>query len=621
MLSASVGAVEYTEERAPCIDRNPLRNAYFGDLHVHTVRSFDAYQNGTRTTPQDSYDFARGKPIGIPPYDADGKPFKEVQLDRPLDFLAVTDHAEYFGEVSLCTSPDSPVYNEPSCVGLRKTGVQLRPEFASMILARAPARINAVCGEDGERCKEVAKSVWKDMQEIAEAAYDRSSGCSFTSFIGYEYTATTDASNLHRNVIFRNANVPDYAVSYLEAPKPRLLWESLNETCNEGMKGCEVMAIPHNSNLSNGRMFNAIALENMDEAKAQAALRQRIEPLVELIQHKANSECANGLSGLLGEPDELCEFEQVRQIGFTPELHADATQDLQVLPINDCNGKTGAQGMVNQGCVSNTDFVRGALLLGIAEQQKFGVNPLKFGFIGSTDTHLSNAGDARETTWNGHIGYETQLESRLGVGFMATNRLGNPGGLAGVWAEENSRDAIFDAMKRREAFSTSGPRIRPRFFAGWDFPANACEQHDIVAIGYDKGVPMGADLTAAKGQSAPMFIAMAARDPARWAKPLQRLQIIKGWLAENGERHYKVFDVAKSKEAQGTGSLCAVFTDPEFDAKAMAYYYLRAVEVPSVRWDTAQCKAAGDSAPEACAKVGENMIQEMAWSSPIWFTP
>ncbi len=626
-LSLNAQAADYSEEREPCANRSDTKNAFFGDLHVHTKRSFDAFQNGNRTLPKDAYAFGQGEPVDIPPYDEDGKG-NTIEIDRPLDFMAVTDHSEFFGETYTCTTEDAEGYEAESCVRVRQTGTALQQDFSNALTDREPKRPEGVCESSDGGCKPIAKSVWQEMKDEAEKAYDRTSACTFTTFLGYEFTATTDASNLHRNVIFRNANVPDYAVSYIDAPKPELLWEALKETCTDGLEGCDVMAIPHNSNLSNGRMFAPIPGET-EAASELAQLRIATEPIVEIIQHKANSECGNGLIGMIGAVDELCDFEQVRYVGgghdIDPEIISTTLPGQQLPPVTDCadpeTQNTPAFGMVNHGCVSTNDFARGALALGLEEEDRLGVNPFQFGLIGSTDTHLSNPGDVREATWNGHLGYETRLETRLGLGFMPSNRLGNPGGLAGVWAEENSRDSIFDAMKRKEVFATSGPRIRPRLFAAKEFDADMCSKVDRIERAYETGVPMGGTLDATQTAGKISFLAIALRDPADFAVPLQKIQIIKGWLGRGGQKKYEVFDVASAENENGATELCAVFEDPSFYTNQRAYYYLRAVEVPTKRWDTIQCNAAGDAAPDVCEEVGDNTIHEMAWTSPIWYAP
>lgn len=627
VLPMGLHALQYTEDRQPCADRSPLRNPYFGDLHVHTSRSFDAVSAGTRATPRDAYDFARGREIGIPPFDADGKPFKSVRIDRPLDFMAVTDHAEFLGETGICTTKGSTGYNAQACENVRPGGHADARGFPAAITHQTPARSVELCGEEGNGCAAMAGVVWQETQAEAENAYDRSARCSFTAFIGYEYSATPGGSNLHRNVIFRNDKVPPRPISYLDEPDPVAMLRALNQACGKDVAGCQFVSIPHNSNLSNGKMFPPIA-GNGEEAKSSARLRANGEPIMEIIQHKGSSECANGLSATVGGPDELCDMEQVRQMGGGNELDMARLKEIfgvEFPPVTDCEDPHTRNiqgfGTANKGCISSYDFARGALLLGLSEEKRLGVNPYHFGFIGSTDTHLGTGGNVRESNWTGHLGYETKLEQRLSLGFMPSNRLGNPGGLAGVWAEENSRDAIFDSFKRKEVFATSGPRIRPRFFASSRFDSSLCADPDRIKKAYQLGVPMGGDLGRDSLQGRPRFLALASRDNADWSVPLQKIQVVKGWLTGEGEKRFKVFDVVQADRTEGATELCTVFEDPEFAPDQSAYYYMRVVEMPSKRWDAQQCQNAGTDTPEACKDVGKNLIQEMAWTSPIWYRP
>ncbi len=615
--------VVYSEEREPCADRNPTRNAYFGDLHVHTRYSFDAFGNGNRTFPEDAYAFAKGEPVDFPPYDENGNPAKRVRIDRPLDFVAVTDHAETMGEMAICSDEMHPGYSTPRCVTARTPGIEAPFAFIALSFSPKPERMLEVCGGTVEGCELASRSRWAEIRAATDAAYDRTSACTFTSLHGYEHTPTPLATNLHRNVIFRNSKVPESVVSMVEAPQEHMLWEQLDAQCLQGIPGCDVLAIPHNSNLSNGRMFRRVETGTLEGDRDRAKLRSIVEPLMEIFQHKAASECSSeSLEGLLGTPDELCNFEEVRRLG-TPYSSSVEIEGMQLESgvVEDCKGEVGNGGMGNGGCVASTDFLRGALGLGLQEQERLGVNPFKLGVIASTDTHLSNPGDVREATWNGHLGYEVSLAQRLNDGLMPSNRKGNAGGLAGVWAVENSRDAIFDALESREAFGTSGPRIRPRLFGGWEYPEDACESRDLPALGYAGGVPMGGDLPARAGKGAPRLIATAMRDAGMDSAPLERLQVVKGWLDAEGQAHFEVHDVAGAAGDAGHATLCSVFEDPNFDASRPAWYYLRVLEVPTKRWDTLQCEADGANAPEACTSVGTKWIRERAWSSPIWYAP
>jgi hypothetical protein len=406
----------------------------------------------------------------------------------------------------------------------------------TLLTSEDPEWNTKLCGEKGKSCEAAEQSGWHKILNAAERAYDRSAKCKFTTFIGYEYSGVKTGSNYHRNIIFRNANVPLSPVSYLDAPKDHVLWRTLDASCAGGISGCDYLAIPHNSNLSNGKLLTPdyASAENISAEKALAALRQKSEPLMEIFQHKGQSECINGGGDIDSALDELCEFEQVRKIGgSTTILEAE-------LITEECNDSPGDGGMIDTGCVSRNDYLRGALLTGLDEQQRLGVNPLKLGVIASTDTHESTPGAVDEQTWQGHVGREASLSKRLQKKVGLPYRLdGNPGGLAGVWAVENSRDAIFDALKRRETFGTSGPRIQPRFFAGWSYELNMCEENDFLERAYEGGTPMGGDLANPPDADAkPIFAAAALRDPE--GNLLQRLQLIKGWIDAKGGAHIEI---------------------------------------------------------------------------------
>ncbi|MCY3939980.1 MAG: DUF3604 domain-containing protein [Gammaproteobacteria bacterium] len=619
--------LRYTEEREPCANRNPYRNAYFGDLHVHTSYSYDARPLGVTTLPSDAYRFARGGEITLPPYAEGGETKTVRRIGPPLDFAAVTDHSEFFGELALCADPDSAAYASRSCDAIRKGG-----PTAILVLVRGlsrdiPERSQDICGEDGRRCLDAARTYWERTREMAEAAYDRSSSCGFTSFVAYEHSATHDNNSYHRNVIFRNDQVPELPISTFEAPTDQELFDLLTAECLEGVAGCDVLSIPHSSNLSSGALFTA-AVDGSDSGQGATVAAQRrnaLEPIVEIFQHKGSAECFNGLPGILGGPDELCDMEELRR--YYRGLPAEDN------PPPFCGeGETGMGASLNAGCVSGNDFYRGILLTGLQTGRRLGANPYKFGVIGSTDTHLSMSGDIDERGWRGHTVSETDLGERLTP--SPVHPIGlytNPGGLAGVWAVENSRDALFEALKRREVFGTTGPRIKPRFFGGWNYADGACAA--IAESGYAGGVPMGGDLPARPSGGAPRFIVAAERDQR--SAPLLRLQVVKGWIDESDRAHYKVFDVAGDPDSVGSidldagtwkgpghESLCAVFEDPEFDPGQSSYYYMRAVEAPSLRWSWRQClELPVDQRPAQCENSAPKVIRELAWASPIWYHP
>ena len=617
--------VTYTEQRQPCQQHNPLRNLLFGDLHFHTRHSWDAYGYHVRAAPRDSYAFARGGTLRLPPLDAGGKGTREVRLGRPLDFAAVTDHGEYLGEVRLCQIPGTKAYDSNSCKEFRKLGTAAVTAWGMRLIdPEGNKRLADICGADGAACKEAAGVVWKDIQHAAETAYDRTGKCSFVSLVGYEYTATPVVTNLHRNVIFRTNKVIPLPVTYYEEPNPWGLWDSLRKQCLDAGAGCDAVVIPHNMNWSNGTMFHPDqGGSKRPKAPAEAAaLRLRMEPLMEMFQHKGDMECQNGLSGM-GANDPLCEFEKLR-----------------FPPLADCEDGTGWGAVQDSGCISRLDYVRGIYLRGLTEQRKLGKNPYRLGIIGSTDSHNGAPGNTGEKGWMGHVGTSDDTpDKRLGEGNMTHRGLvNNPGGLAAVWAVERSRDAIFEALRRREVYATSGTRIRVRFFGGWELPDDLCQSADLARVGYTRGVAMGGVLGARPGgASSPWFVLQAEHDAGTTARPgvlLQQAHIVKGWIDAKGKTHLKVFTVAgypqngaaaDAKTCKNTGkgarTLCAVWQDPSFDPGQRAFYYARVVENPTCRWSSWDCLALPEAKrPKGCAdKDVQKVIQERAWTSAIWY--
>ncbi len=623
-------SVNYTEERAPCLDYTPLRQPLFGDLHVHTSYSFDAAANSIGATPEDAHRFAQGQPIDFWPLDEHGEPAGKFAIDRPLDFLAVTDHGEFLGERAICRTPGSPRYDTPYCVAFRQDERQGMVMLGQVIGTENPVRVAEVCGDDGELCLAAARTPWKRIVEAAEAAYDRTEQCAFTSFVGYEYTGTPGISNYHRNVIFRNGNVPELPVSYIDAPLDSELWRQLDRVCR-AEDGCAYLTIPHNTNLANGRMAPYMGMAaSLDNRRGYASLRLEREPIIEIFQHKGASECINGLASVLGAPDELCDVEAVRVLGRLETYAAATNVDGELvmgqasLVTEECGNAVGELGMLGAGCVDETDFVRSALLVGLQEERATGLNPIKLGIIAATDTHAATPGAVDESDYRGAVSGEMTPAERLQPGILTSGPEGNPGGLAGVWAVENSRDAIFAAMQRREVFGTSGPRIAPRFFGGWDYAEDLCADDGLVEEGYAGGVPMGGDLGAMPASGAhPRFIALAARDSAASAAPLGELQLVKGWIDGENQMHTLVRSIASSGAgASGADTLCAVVSDADFDAGQSAYYYLRVVAMPTRRWSAYDCDRLGAAAPAVCSdgSLADTTV-EMAWTSPIWYRP
>ena len=597
--------------------------ALFGDLHVHTRYSFDAAANSTGATPEDAHRYARGEEIPIFPINQQGVAIGRTKIDRPLDFLAVTDHGEFLGERALCRSSTSPVYETQFCQSYRADERQGMVMLSTVITTETPQRIPEICGVNGDLCRDYAQSPWEDIQAVSNNANEP---CEFTSFIAYEYTGTPGVSNYHRNVIFRNQSVPKLPVSYIDAPIDSKLWSELDKHCT-AEDGCDYLTIPHNTNLANGRMAPYMQLEDsLDAKRGYAQVRLQREPIMEIFQHKGGSECINGLSTVFGAPDELCDVEAVRRLGetktySTPDNSAPGPQ-ISLITVSEVTeqcqpGEIGGNGMVGAGCVDATDFHRSALLVGLKEERAIGVNPIKLGVIASTDTHSANAGGAKESTWVGAVTGEATPQERLQPGLLTRGIDGNPGGLAGVWAMENTRDAIFDAMLRKEVFGTSGPRIRPRLFAGWDFNPDLCQHNDMIGRAYADGVPMGGDLVSSSEGRLPTFLAYAVKDPE--GAQLQALHLIKGWIDEDGSMNNEVISIVETE--LGADSLCGVYVDENFNPRQSAYYYLRAIEPPSPRWHTYDCRVIPeDQRPTVCTDDSyPSEIVEMAWTSPIWY--
>ncbi|MCX2981526.1 DUF3604 domain-containing protein [Halieaceae bacterium IMCC14734] len=648
LLSYPAAGFERTEDRLPCAHRSETKMALFGDLHVHTSYSFDSYISSQRNTPWDAYRYAKGEAITLS--DADGEQTLQAQLQRPLDFTGITDHAEFLGPINICTTDSSAAgYWFPYCV-LTRSNIYVLQLLAANYWASLGVLSET---NDGDReasfvcqmsdCDGAHNATWQLIQQAAEEHYDRSSDCSFTTFVAYEYTDAPGGKNLHRNVVFRNENVTATAISTYDTGSRNVpeLWSRLRAECLDDDVNCDVMAIPHNSNLSGGLMFPDPASEQ------EARDRLRLEPLFELIQHKAASECR--FDRLLGRglatEDELCDFEQAK------------SDNLTMLATVFGKVRTASAAPVGLDDFGRRNMVRNALKDGLALEQSSGINPFQMGFIGSTDTHSATPGGAEENNYVGHLG-------RRDAGYrnIQDHFFDNPGGLAVVWAEENSRDAIFDSMRERETYATSGTRPIVRFFAGDEIAVDACAQPDMIAQAYRDGVAMGGRL---EQPASPRFLISASKDPGSPGNPgndLQRIQIIKGWVDTGGTTHEHVFDVAGNAnngasvnpancEPVGSGheQLCRVWQDPQFNATESAFYYARVLENPSCRWSTLQCQAAGvnpfaaDCQTQADARTAEQrdagaigdvyskccldpaqepfyspVLQERAWTSPIW---
>ncbi|MGI9350658.1 MAG: DUF3604 domain-containing protein [Rhizobiaceae bacterium] len=577
------------------VPSNPLREAYFGETHMHTALSLDAYIGGTRLMPADAYRFAKGEPVKMP----DGS---TKQHKRPLDFATVTDHAEYIGEMYSTIFNDAPGHDNPDLQTLRTmTDLEQRQQwFLKYVLW--PNRSSSPKHPEFYAGPATTKSGWK---VIVDAAEEHNEPGKFTAMIGFEWSGAPNGANLHRNVIFRDNNVPNSVISYIDRNSEEGLWAWMHEQEAEGR---HLLAIPHNSNASKGRMFPDTDTSGAPIDLEYARTRAHFEPLVEMMQVKGNSE----VHRKFWAADEFANFE-----------NADSIQK-------------------NSGRIfKQRDFVRGGLKAGLRHEQNLGQNPFKYGFIGGTDNHNGLMADVAESGFIGAHGPEDGSVERRRTG----NVLGwidgkdlSIGSLAGVWATQNTRGAIFDAMKRKETFATSGPRIKVRMFAGVDLPENPANPDKMVTDGYSYGVPMGGDLTGVV--TAPVFTVYALKDPQ--GANLDRVQIIKGWVDENGDLNEKIVDVvwAGDRKIQENGKLPAVgntvdlktakFTndigavellgtwrDRDFNPQEGAFYYARVLEIPTPRWSTYD--AVRNNLP-----LLENVpatIQERAWTSPIWHKP
>ena len=578
---------------------NTERNAYFGDLHVHTMYSFDAFIFGTTSSPDDAYEFAKGGTI-IHPAGFD------MSLDTPLDFYGVSDHAFYLGVLRQMADPSTEISKHPAAAGMSTLGGSddRGAKFTAILQFMRSGRgleINDPV---------IRKDAWDDI--VASANRHNDPG-NFTAFVAYEYTASgADSGNLHRNVIFRDDIAPELPFSRLDSSNPEDLWAWMD---NNRANGIESLAIPHNSNGSNGSMFMLTDNAGRPIDDAYANLRMRNEPLVEITQVKGTSDTHPALS----PNDEWADFE-IMPFRIATSLYSEP----------------------------NGSYVRQAYLNGLKMQAEGGFNPYKLGVIGSSDTHNASYAGDEDDYWskvglrdaNGVLRGSVPLSEPRANGELYADTYFNTwgaAGLAGVWAEENTRAAIYDAFRRKETFGTSGTRMKVRFFAGNDLPE--LDDEDLIGKAYGGGVPMGGDLIA-NAAGIPSFIAWVAKDPN--SASLQRLQIIKGWV-EDGEAQEQVFDVACSdggsvdptshrcpdNEAQvnlldcsiseglGAAELKARWQDPSYDPDQHAIYYVRALENPTCRWSTWDAIRAGVAPrPDLPAT-----IQERIWSSPIWVTP
>jgi hypothetical protein len=589
-------------------------SVYFGDTHLHTGYSADAGMVGCTLTPEDALRFSRGELVtsshGLP-----------VQLPRPLDFVVVTDHAENLGLAPAIAESNAALLKSPWGKKIHDLAKSGTVEGAGMAFDMF---VQALTIDNIDPLKEFPKMGVTYWQRTTAAAEKYNEPGRFTAFIGYEWTSAPGGNNLHRNLIFRDGK--DKAdqilpLSAYDTQDPEKLWEWMADY--EKNTGGKLMAIAHNGNVSNGLMFDDVTLVSKKPLdKDYAERRMRWEPLYEVTQMKGDGEAHPALS----PNDEFADFETWDTGSFGP---VSKTRDM--LP---------------------REYAREAFKRGLAYEQKLGANPWKFGLVGSTDTH-TGLPTTQEDSFFGKVSllepsadpirFEEVIIGRPNPD--ATKRIHawrtSASGLAAVWSRENTREAIWDAMARKETYATTGGRLRVRVFSGWDFKAADLDRSNFAEHGYDNGVPMGGDLSSAPAGKVPSFLVRAVKDPD--GADLDRVQIIKGWVDKAGKTHEQIYDLAVSDEREiGTDGRCktlvgntvnakqatysnsigdpfltAFWKDPDFDAKQRAFYYVRVIEIPTPRWTTFDAKVFGVELPEG-APIS---IQERAYTSPIWYTP
>ena len=561
LISTTVIAGEH------CPDYDPARKEVFwGDLHVHSGYSLDAWGYGTANTPRDAYAFARGGVMSLPGG-------QQISLRRPLDFMAVTDHAEWFNLMYACSDP---LWSDHSyCRTLieknaPETGTEVFQEYVLPTVTEASPSATPLCTTDPVQCSRAHQEQWRRIQRQANQANDP---CAFTTFIAFEWSATPNFSHNHRNVIFAGDRVSADALDYLRYPTPQALWHELARQCRPE-NDCDVLAIPHNTNMGDGKSFD-VEVESPDDL----ALRAKYERLVEIHQEKGSSECLPEF----GKTDEDCNFEIILTLNSRPTPAADFSQ-------REWERMRGS-------------YVRRLLLRGLSayatssdEVGQEAKNPLQLGIIGSTDNHAGSAGFVDEETWQGSVFGFGDFDRTM------TRRSWNPGGLVAVWAEENTRSSLFAALKRREVYGTSGPRIRVRMAAS----AKRLRCEEAIP---EHSIAMGGTLRSS--EESPYFLVHAQYD----RNPLTQIQIIKGQYREN-KMLEEVAHVWQRQE--GALDACVTWQDGDFDPDAPAFWYARVLEAPTPRWSAYHCRAAGRCDDYSMTNVS---IQERAWTSPIWYLP
>ena len=598
---------------SPYAGRNYPTRPLFGDTHLHTAFSMDAGAFGARLTPADAFRFARGEEVAS----NSGQP---VKLSRPLDFLVVADHSDGFGFFPLVVGGDPAIMADPQGRKWNEmihsgqgadAAIDIIRNFGTGTISKAIFPVPGTA---------VYRGAWQQAVKAAEQANDPGR---FTAFIGFEWTSNTGGNNLHRNVVFRDdaskaLQVEPYTtMKPLGSDDPVDLWKWM--TAFEQKTGGDVLAVAHNGNLSNGRMFPMVEAFGRPIDRPYAEERAKWERLYEVTQTKGTGEAHPFLS----PNDEFADFE----LWDKGNLDGSVAKTREMLQF---------------------EYARQALKNGLILEQKLGVNPYKFGLIGSTDAHTGLVA-IEEDNFFGKTAPQEPSPERLTKTFFADPKTGvkimdwevGASGYAAVWAAENTREAIFDAMERRETYATTGSRMAVRFFGGWDFEAKDAHDRMPARVGYSKGVPMGGDLQKAPAGKAPTFLAAALKDPL--GANLDRIQIVKGWVDAKGELQEQVYDVAwsgarkadpKTGKVPSVGStvdvanatwtntigapeLIAVWKDPAFDPAQRAFYYARVIEIPTPRWTAYDVKYFGNQ-----PLPGTRMtITERAYTSPIWYTP
>ena len=602
-------------------------NLYWGDTHLHTSYSPDAYLMQNRSAdPDTAYRYAKGFPVVHPYHKA------RIQIGTPLDFLVVSDHGEFMGVVPMVLQGDPRVANTETGIRYAQMAAEGREidVFGELI-----AQVNGVIPPDPNlNNPEINASVWG---EIMDAADRNNEPGKFTAFMGWEWSSTPQGQNLHRVVIMKGAKANGekfIPFTSLDSDKPEDLWAWLEKTSTES--GADFLAIPHNSNISGGLMFPLVDSTGEGVDQTYSKVRMRWEPVVEMTQIKGDSETHPRLS----PNDEFADFETYEHLIAVEGIEAPSMFGEGFLGSLSDEDRAVIESQEDR-IVENGDYVRTALLRGLVLDSRDRGNPYKFGMIGSTDSHTAMA-SAEEDNFHGKMAIDSTPANKAEDIIPGTKGWDmGAAGLAAVWAPENTRDAIFDAMKRKDVYATTGPRIELRFFGGFDYVAGDVSLNKLAEAGYAKGVPMGGDLSAAPEGKAPSFLIRAVKDPV--GANLDRIQVVKGWLDDEGMPQEKVFEVALADgrvvgsdgkvspigntvdistgnytNSIGDPELTVVWSDPEFNAAKASFYYVRVLQIPTPRHTLFDAIALGIPVEETGHPA---TIQERAYSSPIWYTP